>query len=131
MAGNTADLTGGYSATLRQEYTGTGDGDDTVDLGTDYQWVDTGAGDDTVRTSGKDDYVQLGHGDDTAHLSAGDDVIHGGRGFNTLVIEGARSGYSIDQTGNYTYKLTDVATGDETVVNDFHRLRSSRTRRSS
>ena len=123
MAGNTAELTGGYSATLRQEYSGTGDGDDTVDLGTDYQWVDTGDGDDMVRTSGKDDYVQLGHGDDTAYLSAGDDVIHGGRGFNTLIIEGARSGYSIDQMGNNAYRLTTIATGDETTVNDLHRLR--------
>ncbi len=74
-----------YDFTLRRVHEGT-DGDDTLNAGLNYEYIDGGLGDDLITGSDRSDYLIGGAGSDTFTGGKGNDIIDNGSGTENIVI---------------------------------------------
>ncbi|MGI9210837.1 MAG: calcium-binding protein, partial [Methylococcaceae bacterium] len=103
----------GYSFIVRRELDGT-DGADTLDAGSDYEYLVGGVGNDTLNGSVRSDYLDGGAGNDQFTGGRGNDQLLGGGGTaNVAVFSGNKADYSATWLGNYNLdlRLSDNVTG--------------------
>jgi len=85
-----------YSFQVRRVFDGT-DGEDTINAGDDYEYINAGLGDDVIVGSGRSDFLKGGDGNDTITGGAGDDYIYGDGGTNNIAIfSGNASEYTFE-----------------------------------
>lgn len=95
----------------------------------------TGTGDDKIKGDDGNDSIVAGAGDDTVNAGADDDIVSGGTGnddldgktgFDTAVYSGSILDFTVVQTDDFQYIVTDqnIADGDEgaDVVSHFEQL---------
>lgn len=89
-------------------------GTTTVELGTGQVGFDGSVSQADLAVTGNelDNHIETGSGDDTAAGAAGNDTVIGGAGNDTGLFSGSRDGYTIEQVGHGTYRVTDVNSGD-------------------
>ncbi len=93
----------------------TGEGDDTVRLGSGGHTVDTGDGDDTVVTGAGNDTVSIGDGNDIAQTGAGNDLIVAGNGGGIDIIDGGPGGDTVSYPSATNAVLIDLREEDRSA----------------
>ncbi|MEP3475786.1 MAG: cadherin domain-containing protein, partial [Hyphomicrobiales bacterium] len=90
-----------FTGTATEDLYNGGAGDDTINGNDGNDWLLGGEGDDTING---------GNGDDVMAGGAGDDEINGGSGADTVTFSGNLADYSIAQSPDGSYLISDLRT---------------------